>query len=59
MPGYNGINCTSLCPHPSYGYGCQGLCDCEKDMCDVSTGCTQKTTGMKSVCRAYGLMNLK
>lgn len=59
MPGYNGINCTGLCPHPSYGRGCQGFCDCEKDMCDVSTGCTQNTTGRKGACRAYGLMNLK
>lgn len=28
-------------------------------MCDVSTGCTQKTTGRTIACRAYELMNLK
>lgn len=44
IPGYHGINCTSVCPYPSYGPGCQDFCDCKKDMCDVSTGCTQKTT---------------
>nr|XP_034332851.1 platelet endothelial aggregation receptor 1-like [Crassostrea gigas] len=39
MPGYHGINCTFICPYPSYGHGCQGLCDCNEDMCDVSNGC--------------------
>ena len=24
---------------------CQGLCDCDKDSCDVSKGCTPITTG--------------
>lgn len=59
IPGYHGKNCTIVCPYPSYGPGCQDFCDCKKDMCDVSTGCTQKTTGRKIACRAYGLMNLK
>lgn len=59
IPGYHGINCTIVCPYPSYGPACQGFCDCKKDMCDVSTGCTQKTTGRTIACRAYELMNLK
>uniref|UniRef100_A0A8W8MN04 Uncharacterized protein n=1 Tax=Magallana gigas TaxID=29159 RepID=A0A8W8MN04_MAGGI len=45
MPGYSGVNCTSLCPYPLYGVDCQGICICSKDMCDVSTGCQQITTG--------------
>lgn len=44
MPGYIGINCTSKCPYPTYGHGCQGLCDCDENMCDVSTGCEPNTT---------------
>uniref|UniRef100_A0A8W8JLB4 Uncharacterized protein n=1 Tax=Magallana gigas TaxID=29159 RepID=A0A8W8JLB4_MAGGI len=44
MPGYSGINCTVVCPYPTYGHNCQGLCDCDEDICDVSTGCTQITT---------------
>lgn len=59
MPGYIGINCTTSCPPPTYGHACQSFCDCKEDMCDVSTGCTQNTTGRKIACRAYGLMNLK
>lgn len=43
IPGYSGINCTSLCPYPQYGVYCQRKCNCSKDMCDVSTGCF--TTG--------------
>lgn len=45
MPGYNGINCTITCPYPTYGHGCQSVCDCSKDMCDVSNGCEPITTG--------------
>lgn len=59
MPGYRGINCTTACPSPTYGHGCQGVCDCEKDMCDVSTGCTQITTGRNMICHAYELLILK
>lgn len=53
MPGYSGINCTNACPHPTYGDGCQGVCNCNVDMCDVSTGCTQITTGTNMVYRVY------
>lgn len=27
MPGYSGLNCTTRCPYPLYGYICQGYCD--------------------------------
>lgn len=52
MLGYDGINCTERCPYPSHGKGCQGFCDCDEDMCDVSTGCKPNTTGkcMNLVC---------
>lgn len=43
-PGYNGINCTTSCPYPSYGHQCQGNCDCVEDNCDVSTGCEPNIT---------------
>lgn len=44
-PGYIGINCTRVCPYPLYGVDCQMLCNCSKNLCDVSTGCQQITTG--------------
>lgn len=44
MPGYSGLNCTTRCPYPSYGYRCQGYCDCGNDTCDVSTGCRTITS---------------
>lgn len=46
MPGYTGINCTKSCPYPTYGQGCQSFCDCNKDICDVSTGCEPNTACM-------------
>lgn len=49
IPGYSGINCTSLCPYPQYGVDCQRECNCSKDMCDVSTGCQQITTGNMNI----------
>lgn len=33
--------------------------DCDENMCDVSTGCTQIATGTNSVGLEYWLMNLK
>ncbi|XP_062599153.1 platelet endothelial aggregation receptor 1-like [Saccostrea cucullata] len=44
LPGYIGINCSYKCPYPSYGEACQAKCDCEKDTCDVSTGCFYEKT---------------
>ena len=43
--GYHGPNCTIQCPYPTYGDGCQGICDCDNDTCDFTTGCTLLTTG--------------
>lgn len=40
MPGFSGLNCTRKCPFPTYGIRCQKLCKCNKDQCDVSTGCS-------------------
>uniref|UniRef100_K1PXJ5 Multiple epidermal growth factor-like domains 6 n=1 Tax=Magallana gigas TaxID=29159 RepID=K1PXJ5_MAGGI len=44
MQGFTGDNCSSRCPYPTYGRDCQELCNCSKDMCDVSTGCLSFTT---------------
>lgn len=46
MPGYSGINCTDICPYPSYGERCQKYCECSNDTCDASTGCGTFTTGI-------------
>ena len=45
QPGYGGPNCTSFCPYPTYGDRCQGICDCDNNSCDVTTGCRTPTTG--------------
>lgn len=58
-PGYIGINCTLSCKYPFYGHGCQGFCDCDEDLCDVSTGCEPLTTGKNLLCLVYWLINLK
>lgn len=46
MPGYVGLNCKTKCLYPTYGDRCQENCDCNKDMCDVSTGCKNLITGI-------------
>ena len=48
-PGYAGPNCSFNCPHPTYGDGCQGICECSKDECDSVTGCKPMSSGT-SVC---------
>lgn len=45
MPGYQGINCTLMCPYPHYGVDCQRQCNCIKDLCHVSNGCIGPTKG--------------
>lgn len=45
MAGYVGWNCSMPCPYPTYGWGCQGSCDCYEDLCHVSMGCIIPTTG--------------
>lgn len=45
IPGYRGLDCSSECPYPSYGRKCDGICNCSKIHCDVSTGCNTITTG--------------
>ena len=45
MPGHIGPNCTILCVYPTFGVECQGNCDCHKDVCNASTGCTISSTG--------------
>lgn len=45
MPGYSGVNCSSLCPYPYYGAHCQKTCNCSSKMCNVSTGCIVELIG--------------
>lgn len=46
MSGFSGKNCTQKCPFPTYGIRCQELCKCNKDQCDVSTGCSTLIDGI-------------
>ena len=42
--GYFGDFCEESCPFPKYGPGCQKVCLCSKQRCNVSTGCLNKGT---------------
>lgn len=44
-PGYNGVNCSQLCPYPYYGVYCQRKCNCSKTLCDVFIGCIRIVEG--------------
>lgn len=46
LSGFSGMNCTKKCPFPTYGHRCQKLCKCNKEQCDVSTGCTLLLDGI-------------
>lgn len=43
-PGYTGENCSTPCPYPYYGVGCQRTCKCSKNKCNMYTGCMVVTT---------------
>uniref|UniRef100_A0A8W8JLR3 Uncharacterized protein n=1 Tax=Magallana gigas TaxID=29159 RepID=A0A8W8JLR3_MAGGI len=43
-PGYTGPNCTAQCPYPTYGFACQGFCNCSNVTCNMSWGCISSTT---------------
>ncbi|XP_078314903.1 uncharacterized protein LOC111103302 [Crassostrea virginica] len=39
-PGYTGASCSTTCPSPSYGFGCQQLCKtCSMASCHHVKGC--------------------
>eukprot|EP00105_Crassostrea_gigas_P044454 XP_019928602.1 PREDICTED: uncharacterized protein LOC105342502 [Crassostrea gigas] len=42
--GYMGPNCESECPFPSYGEGCQMICNCIEKVCDPANGCYNSST---------------
>lgn len=43
FPGYVGANCSHTCRYPSYGVGCQGVCQCDHRKCHPIRGCSQST----------------
>ncbi|XP_061169536.1 multiple epidermal growth factor-like domains protein 10 [Saccostrea echinata] len=46
-PGYVGSNCTQICPYPNYGLDCQGKCECDERLCDITTGCYAESVGCR------------
>lgn len=40
--GKFGPRCEKTCPHPFYGNLCALKCDCVKDLCNPSVGCSGK-----------------
>lgn len=45
ISGYGAVNCSSPCPYPYYGVGCQRTCNCSRNLCDVSMGCIDGIVG--------------
>uniref|UniRef100_A0A8W8LPM9 Uncharacterized protein n=1 Tax=Magallana gigas TaxID=29159 RepID=A0A8W8LPM9_MAGGI len=43
-PGIYGINCNRTCTYPHFGYGCQQICNCSKEVCDFAKGCSKDDT---------------
>lgn len=39
--GYHSTNCSELCSFPSFGYDCQGTCQCNLSLCDHRFGCSE------------------
>lgn len=40
--GFFASSCSLTCPYPTYGRGCQNICNCTKDMCDYVQGCLRE-----------------
>lgn len=40
--GYHGDNCSLKCRPPTFGEGCQALCDCPKTDCHFVHGCSNQ-----------------
>lgn len=40
--GFYTSSCSLTCPYPTYGRGCQNICNCTKDMCDYVQGCLKE-----------------
>ncbi|XP_056014338.1 uncharacterized protein LOC125676081 isoform X2 [Ostrea edulis] len=38
--GYTRDTCDAKCPYPTYGVACQGVCACQRLLCNAVTGCT-------------------
>lgn len=37
--GFTGPNCMIKCRYPGFGRECQNVCNCDKTLCNPSTGC--------------------
>ncbi|XP_062567843.1 multiple epidermal growth factor-like domains protein 10, partial [Saccostrea cucullata] len=46
-PGYIGTNCSQICPYPNYGSECQGRCNCDERLCDITAGCYNDSEGCR------------
>nr|XP_022289120.1 uncharacterized protein LOC111101104 [Crassostrea virginica] len=42
--GYLGVNCSKMCPFPTFGNKCSKNCTCEKEMCNFQIGCKKVLT---------------
>ncbi|XP_056003004.1 uncharacterized protein LOC125661495 [Ostrea edulis] len=40
--GYLGLNCSKVCPYPTYGERCSRKCNCERHTCHHEVGCVNK-----------------
>lgn len=51
-----GPNCEIRCPFPSYGEGCQMICNCIEKDCDPANGCNNSSTGVHMFLMALNLV---
>ncbi|XP_062586990.1 uncharacterized protein LOC134248590 [Saccostrea cucullata] len=42
LPGFVGEHCSHTCRYPSYGKGCQNVCECDQSVCHVVSGCSKE-----------------
>lgn len=58
-PGYFWINCTKICPYPTFGKSCAQTCSCTNTSCDFANGCKNGKQiqmlffGIFNVCSIY------
>lgn len=46
--GYFGLNCSYMCPYPTYGRRClDGKCSCPKEYCNAKNGCGTRKNSLQ------------
>lgn len=57
--GFFAISCSLTCPYPTYGRGCQNICNCTKDMCDYVQGCLKEIGNVYKLKKWFIFLSIK